>query len=54
VVKFLHDQTHRELVYRPLRLHKRSQLFVRVHNETFSVVAMRVSNPDRSSAGIDD
>ena len=27
---------------------KRSQLFIRVHNETLSVVAMRVNNPDRS------
>jgi hypothetical protein len=32
--------------------HKRSQLFIRVHNETLSVVAMRVSNPDRSPARI--
>jgi len=28
--------------------HKRSQLFIRAHNETLSVAAMRVSNPDRS------
>ena len=27
---------------------KRSQLFIRSHNETLSVVLMRVSNPDRS------
>src|SRR5438132_284909 len=27
---------------------KRSQLFIRMHNETLSVAAMRVSNPDRS------
>ena len=27
---------------------KRGQLFFRVHNETLSVVAMRVCNPDRS------
>jgi hypothetical protein len=27
---------------------KRSQLLIRTHNETLSVVAMRVSNPDRS------
>jgi hypothetical protein len=26
------------------------QLFIRSHNETLSVVAMRVSNPDRSAA----
>jgi len=31
----------------------RSQLFIRVHNETLSVVAMRVCNPDRSPFGID-
>jgi len=28
------------------------QLFIRAHNETLSVVAMRVCNPDRSPAGI--
>jgi hypothetical protein len=33
-------------------LHKRSQLFVRTHNEPLSVVAMRVSNKDHSSVGI--
>jgi len=27
---------------------KRRQLFIRTHNETLSVIAMRVSNPDRS------
>jgi len=32
--------------------HKRRQLFIRVHNETLSVVAMRVCNPDRSPVGI--
>ena len=32
--------------------HERSQLFVRTHNETLSVAAMRVSNPDRSSVGV--
>jgi hypothetical protein len=31
---------------------KRSQLFIRSHNETFSVVAVRVRNPDRSPVGI--
>jgi predicted metalloprotease len=40
-------QTHRELVYRPLQFHKRSQLFVRADDETLSV-AIRVNNPDRS------
>jgi len=29
-------------------LEKRSQLFIGTHNETLSVAAMRVSNPDRS------
>ena len=36
---------------RRLQFYKRSQLFLRVHNETFSV-AMRVSNPDRSPIAI--
>jgi hypothetical protein len=31
---------------------KRRQLFIRVHNEALSVVAMRVSNEDRSPVGI--
>jgi len=31
---------------------KRGQLFIRMDDETLSVAAMRVSNPDRSSAGI--
>ena len=31
-----------------LQFHKRGQLFIRVHNETLSVVAMRVNNPDCS------
>jgi hypothetical protein len=44
----LRDQTHRERVYRPLQFHERSQHFIRVHNETLSVTAMRVNNPDRS------
>ena len=29
---------------------KRSQFFIRVHNITLPVVAMRISNPDRSDA----
>jgi hypothetical protein len=32
--------------------HKCSQFFVRPHNETLSVVAVRVGNPDRSPVGI--
>jgi hypothetical protein len=34
------------------KLHNRSQLLIRSHNETLSVTAMRVSNPDRSPVGI--
>jgi hypothetical protein len=34
------------------KLQKNSQLFTRVHNETLSIVAMRVCNPDRLSVGI--
>jgi hypothetical protein len=33
-------------------LRKRRQLFIRVHNQTLSVVAVRVNNPDRSPVGI--
>jgi hypothetical protein len=29
---------------RPLQFQKRSQLFIRTHNETLTVAAMRVSN----------
>jgi hypothetical protein len=39
-------------VNRRFRLQKRNQLFVRSHNETLSVIAVRVSNPDRSPFGI--
>jgi hypothetical protein len=31
------------------RVRQTHQLFIRVHNETLSVAAMRVSNPDRSA-----
>jgi hypothetical protein len=37
---------------RRFEFEKRSQLFIGVHNETLSIVAMRVSNPDRSPVGI--
>jgi len=37
---------------RRFEFHKRSQLFVRVHNVTLSVPAMRVSNADCSSLTI--
>jgi len=33
-------------------LDKRRQFFIRVHNETLTVVAVRVCNPDRSPVGI--
>jgi hypothetical protein len=33
---------------RRLQFKKRSQLFIRMHNETLSAAAMRISNPDRS------
>ena len=46
------DQTHRELVYRSLEFHERSQLFIGAENEMLSVIAMRVSNPDRSPVNI--
>jgi hypothetical protein len=37
---------------REFKFQKRRQLFIRVHNETLSVIAVRVSNPDRSPTGI--
>jgi hypothetical protein len=37
---------------RRFEFQKRAQLFIRSHNETLSVTAMRVSNPDRSPAKI--
>jgi hypothetical protein len=37
---------------RRFKFNKRRQLFIRTHNETLSVAAMRVSNPDRSPVGI--
>jgi hypothetical protein len=33
---------------RPFQFQKRSELFIRPHNETLSVAAMRVSDPDCS------
>jgi hypothetical protein len=32
-----------------IRVNKRSQLFIRTHNEALTVAAMRVNNPDRST-----
>ena len=34
------------------QFHKRSQLFIRMHNKTLSVIAMCVRNPYRSPVGI--
>ena len=34
------------------KFYKRGQQFIRLHNETLSVVAMRVCNPDRLPVGI--
>jgi hypothetical protein len=37
---------------RRFKLHKRGQLFIRAHNEALPIAAMRISDPDRSPAGI--
>jgi hypothetical protein len=37
---------------RHFQLQKRSQLFIRSHNETLSVAAMCVNDPDCSTVGI--
>jgi hypothetical protein len=37
---------------RRFKFEKSPQLFIRPHNETFSVAAMRINNPDRSPVGI--
>jgi hypothetical protein len=42
----------RQAASRRFAFHKRSQLFIRTHNETLSVIAMRVSNENRSPLGI--
>jgi hypothetical protein len=39
-------------VNRRFEFQKRRQLFIRVHNETLSIVAMCVCNPDRSHDGV--
>ena len=36
-------------MYRPFQFQKRGQLFIRTHNETLSVAAMRVSNENRAA-----
>jgi dihydrofolate reductase len=40
------------VVHGSAQLRKCGQLFIGVHNETLSIVAMRVCNPDRSPIGI--
>jgi hypothetical protein len=35
-----------------VQFQKRSQLFIGTHDETLSVVAMRINNPDRLPVGI--
>ena len=37
---------------RRFKFHKRSQQLIRTHNETLSVAAMSVTNPDYSPGGI--
>jgi hypothetical protein len=37
---------------RRFKFYKRGQLFISVHNETLSVIAVRIGNPDRSPVGI--
>jgi hypothetical protein len=48
----LQNQIHREFVNGPFQFSKRSQQFIRTHNEPLSVAAMRIRNPDRSPVGI--
>jgi|SRR5262245_34475372 len=38
---------------RPFQFQKRSQFFIRTHNETLAVVAVCVSNPDCSPLGLE-
>jgi hypothetical protein len=40
------------LADRRFQFQKRRQLLIRTHNETLSVIAMCISNPDRSPLGI--
>jgi len=41
-----------EFVNRPFQFKKRGQLFIRTHNETLPIVAVRIDNPDRSPLAI--
>jgi len=36
----------------PFQFQKRRQLFIGAHNETVSIIAVRVCNPDRPPVGI--
>ena len=40
------------VAYRGFEFHKPRQFLIRMHNETLSIAAMCVCNPDRSSVGI--
>jgi hypothetical protein len=42
----------RSTLNRGFQFQKRSQLFIRTHNETLSIIAMCVSNPDCSAVAI--
>ena len=46
------SDTNRSVVHFGFQFDKRRQLFIRAHNETLSVVVMRVCNPDCSPVGI--
>jgi hypothetical protein len=48
----LRDQIHREVVNRPFKFNKRGQLFVSADDETPSVAAVCINNPDRSPVRI--
>jgi hypothetical protein len=49
VVKFLRQQTYRKLVNRPFRFQRCCQDFIGTHDQTLSIVGVRVSNPDCSA-----
>ena len=44
--------SRRQAASRGFQFSRRRQLFIRTHNETLSVVTMRVCNPDFSPVGI--
>ena len=46
------DLRRARVAKRQFQFHKRRYLFIRTHNETLSVVAVCVCNPDRSPVGI--